>query len=885
MRIKSFLLSVLIVLNIFMLPSFAQEEAVLTPGFSEASDFLTMLGIIDFKNSDDDNIYNPGREVSRAEFSSMIVKMINHPLTTAENDTFTDVDFYGDYGSAIYTALNLGIVSVSPDGLFNPQLPITYETAAKMAVSALGYDKLAKTKGGYPYGYITVANELDILDGTDFEFTLYDALLLISNSLRADIWSVGAITGDDIVYRKQEGKNLLTENFRLTYTGGVVTTAGLYSMNKDYNLKENMIEIGGVLYKCATVGIEKYLGFQIDAWYNDKKEVVALFPDSNNTSVTIDADDIDTYSDFTLQTYINGKEGKYKISKSYSFVKNGRYFEQSDDDFKFDNGTLTLVDNNGDRSYDLVVAKVYTYLDVVAINEIDKIVYDTKQPDKTLTLDADTLSNIRMYDYRNNLYSEADFDSIEVGSLLEILQSDDKELTEIVVLSKNKIEGIVQEIGDEYIVLDGASYKVDSHFYKIGDIFTLGEKARFSLSSEGRIVTKISFDDSMKYGYFLNYKASSGALDSAPLIKLLTTTNQIQIFELAENVIFDSEKIPCTGERIRNKLMISDAPRYQIIKYNVDSEDRINVIDTALLSSDGNIRTDLEGNDCLTQYISKGAALYKDSGVIAPFGKFAGGAIFSVPEDLTLGNIYSDDFFVCRGTSDLSNDDQLTIDIYDYTEHYVPGAAVIYVMKGAAGSTATPGDNATPYMVEAVTEALDRDSTPTVKLTLCSETEYLYYTVSSTVYDELLASDKIPSKGDIIRVSLDSYGEVNGIARDVILNSDGTFTINFTDGVRQNVRDIFTYATGTLTSLGSGALTIDKEQYGNSMTFDLVNNKMTYSLARSKAVLYSGEREYVRAINVGDAKTELVHGSGNEDKVVVCSCYLGVKALFVYRNN
>ena len=885
MKIKSFVLLVFFVINIFAIPSYAEVEAVIPDEFGEAMEFVQMLGIADFSDSEKADAADPQRVVSRAEFASMIVKMTNQPPTTAENTAFSDVDFYGDYGSAVYTALNLGIVSASYDGLFNPDAPITYETAAKMAVSALGYDKLAKAKGGYPTGYLAVANNLDILSGTDGEFTLCDAVMLISNSLRADVWVVDAVWDDEIVYGSQEGRNLLTENFNLSHAEGIATTAGFHSMNRGYDNNDSKIEINGKFYDCNIIGTEKYLGCYIDVWYNDKSEVAALYPDSINHSVTINAHDIEGYADFVLNTYENDKECKYKISKSYSFVKNGRYFEQSDSDFKFDNGSLTLVDSDGDRVYDLVNAKVYTYINVSAISELDKIVYDTDQPDKSLNLGGDAKTEIRLYDYRAKSYSEADFDSIEVGSLLEILKSHDETLMEITVLAKNKIEGVVEEIAEDYIVADGEKYKIDNHFYNVGCTVKIGENARFSLSSDGTIVVKLSTKDDMKYGYYLGFSENNTALDAVPLVKLLTTTNQVEVYELAEKVILDSEMMPNTSAAIRNKLLFSGAPRYQLIKYAVNSKGKLYAIDTALVAIGENIRTDLEGNDTLTQYVSKGSALYKDSGIIAPFGKFAGGAIFSVPEDLILGNVYPDDFFVCRGTSDLSNDDQIVVDMYDYSEHYVPKAAVLYVMQGAAGTVSVPSHTATPYMVEAVTGTLDRDGGPSVKLTLCSENDYLYYNVTASAYEELLALNKIPSKGDIVRVSLDSYGEVNGIARDVIMNSDGTFTINFTDGVRSNVRDIFTYATGTLTSLGSSALTIDLDQYGNSMTFELVNNKMTYSLGRSKAILYSGEREYVRPISVGDAKTEMVHGLGNEDKVVVCASYLGVKALFVYRNN
>lgn len=884
MKIKSLLLFILIFINTAVIPVSADTETTVTKEFVYASEFLQMLGIAD-GTGEDGSVYDPDRTVTRGEFASMVVGMLNVSATVTDDIAFDDVDLGMNYGADIYTVLSLGIVSGSADRLFNPDNAITYETAAKMAVSALGYDKLAKAKGGYPTGYLMVANELDILDGVSRDVTYDDAIILISNSLRADVWVIEAITDDDIVYTKLPGRTLLTENFDLTHTHGVAVTSGIYSINEGHDSRKSLMEINDTVYDCSVDAAEKYLGYRLDAWYNDSAEVVAVYPDSSNVSIEISSQDVENYENFTLKTYTDGKEYKYNISKSYSYVKNGRYFEQSDSDFKFQNGTVTLVDNNGDKRYDLVIARDFTYFNVSAVNELDKVVYDTKQPERVISLNDDTLSIIRSYDYKTQTFAEGDFDSISVGRLLEIAQSDDGGLTEITVLSRNTVEGTITEKSDDYVLIDGVKYKVADHFYNIGDKMTIGEKCKFMLSTDGRIVAKTYSKDDMKYGYYLNYSDNANKLDSRPLIKLLNTSNQIVVYELADKVILDSEKIANSDAKIKNKLMISGAPRYQLIKYSVNADGRVHIIDTSVTSSDGVIDTTLEGNNCLTQYITKGSALYKDSGVIAPFGKFAGGAIFSVPENLTLGNVYSDDFFVCTGTGNLSNDDQLTIDIYDYSEYYVPKAAVIYVMKGAAGAVTTPPYNATTYMVESVSASLDRDGSESVKLTLCDTSGYVYYVVSGSIYEELVQTDKVPHKGDIVRVSLDSYGEVNGIARDVIYNSDGSLKINFTDGVHSSVREIFTYATGKLTALGSGAVTIDKDVYGSSGTFTLVNNKMTYSFTRSKVVLYSGEREYVRAINSGDVRTEMIHGAGNEDTIVVCSSYLGAKALFVYRNN
>lgn len=106
--------------------------------------------------------------VTRAE----AVKMICSAMCMKEMDdgVLPFPDIMSGYWAAgwITTAKTLGIVSGDENGNFRPGDSVTNEEYIKMLVTALGYFPLAEQRGGFPAGYIAVANTYGITAGMQF---------------------------------------------------------------------------------------------------------------------------------------------------------------------------------------------------------------------------------------------------------------------------------------------------------------------------------------------------------------------------------------------------------------------------------------------------------------------------------------------------------------------------------------------------------------------------------------------------------------------------------------------------------------------------------------------------------------------------------------------
>ena len=174
-------------------------------------------------NGYDDGLFKPDNPITRAEFCKIIVNTVFADTSEAYERCFTDMSDTHWAKDYIYIAKNLGIVNGVNDTTFSPDSNITYEQAIKMIVAALGYEESAENKGGYPNGYISVANSLGITSGVSYsntnKATRGNIALMIYNALNAkyyDIWNNNGIIekklSDTTLYERHKFIQEIQEN-------------------------------------------------------------------------------------------------------------------------------------------------------------------------------------------------------------------------------------------------------------------------------------------------------------------------------------------------------------------------------------------------------------------------------------------------------------------------------------------------------------------------------------------------------------------------------------------------------------------------------------------------------------------------------------------------
>lgn len=130
--------------------------------YAEAVEYLNGIGIM---QGDENGNFNPDKTVTRAEMAAIICRMLGETENLTTSNIFTDVPVSHWANGYIAKAESLGIIGGYGNGRFGPSDSITYEQAVKMMVCVFGSEQEANEVGGYPDGYIAIAEENFLLNG------------------------------------------------------------------------------------------------------------------------------------------------------------------------------------------------------------------------------------------------------------------------------------------------------------------------------------------------------------------------------------------------------------------------------------------------------------------------------------------------------------------------------------------------------------------------------------------------------------------------------------------------------------------------------------------------------------------------------------------------
>lgn len=856
--------------------------------------FLSSLGItagIDTSDSD--------RVVSRAEFVAMAVKIINPNLSIKFTGSFSDVTSETMYSNEIYTALSHGLLNGTSQGTFSPDSPITYAAALKILIAALGYEEYAYINGGYPTGYIMQADAIDLIDGiasydTNDSLSLESAVSLIANALKCDIRKIMSVTNDYVETKIVYGTNCLTEYFGFKKVSGILSTAGSYSMEDNYFAEESMAQIGDVCLYSDLVELETYLGYSVDGWYDESRnELCALSVSNVNQTVSFDADDTN-YNNFEITVEDdNGKTKTYRLDKGFCFVLNGRLISPEASDFTFPEGKITLVDNSGDGRYDVVIAEKKECFVVKSINRADLTVYDKKNSDARLVL-----KNEDGYFYTLEKDGIAiDPLSLSEEDVLEVYQSSDGFVSKVNV-SSEYVKGTITGIGNGEIFVDGKPYEYNEYF-KTYFKPELSQTGTFLLDPSGKIAYISSlYKDGVEYGYYLDFAVKTSGLSSERKIKLLTEAGDIEIFELADKIKLDGQLYEKEAPEIQNTLMNGGFPCYQLIRYGVNDEGEVNLIDLASKISDKQIDASLSETDKLLEKYSENYSVennltkYVDASETSAYWRKTGSAFFpfftvgdtiliSVPKAIkpekgspsAYTTSYDDDAFSITSTDSLDAYGSYYVDAYDYDENMTAKVVVIYDRTVEAGKAnpIVPQNSATVHVVASVNDVITADGEPTKRIYAYADKKFVSYEIDPSLCSAFEMKGLIPSSGDVVRFSMGAK-YINGIAIDAVYNpTTASLTVNYTNGVSTDPGATLTYVTGRVFSYsGVDSLAIKTDNYPGHASYPIPADNLCSVMASSstQVVVYDTK---IRDISHGrmDDLTD-IRSAGADDASYVC---------------
>lgn len=443
-KVLSLVLALVMVLGSFSFVSAAKYDDVTGTDYADAVDRLSLLGILE---GYPDGTFKPEGQITRAEFAAVAIRAKGLAKTAAAAQGlptgFEDVPGTFWASGVVGTAAKLGIVNGVGNGLFAPQAPVKYEEAITMLVRALGYEAAAQTRGGYPYGYLIVANEIGLLDdvkGTQGQPATRGIVAQLTDNALEIPMMVQVGFGSEAKWVVSGTKEHGGEEVTLLTQLGFEKFEG---MLVDFDTKDDEITLENdddkiTLEVAEDFDFEKYFGLEVAVWYNDDDVVVAY---KAKSEALFDAIEV-TKTEKEIKLVDANK--KYDVNKDALVYINGEEKDVEDlvKSNKYDYAKVVLKDG------DVVFLDAYKWNDYIIVEKVDE--YEIFGYGEELDLEDYTIVK--------------DGASIEVEDLEEgdiVFYNSKAEYAEVF---NKSVEGEIEEIFNNEFEVAGESFDYVNHY-------------------------------------------------------------------------------------------------------------------------------------------------------------------------------------------------------------------------------------------------------------------------------------------------------------------------------------------------------------------------------------------------------------------------------------
>lgn len=813
--------------------------------------------------------------ITREQFVAGMVKIFGIEPQSGDSNVYTDVAD-SEYIGEINAAQSYGWVSESDT--FNPKSAITVGEASAIIDRALMYGGLAEKLGGYPNGYMYIANDLGLFQNTTaYESTsnisVADACIIFKNIMFAPMYDITYKNGNPS-YKKSD-VTYIEEKYDVYKFEGQVTAIGNHSiiMNASYTGVDNYFEIDGKSYTAYSVD-ENLLGKTVHAYAVNGEDTVVWIDEQASETVTLDKNTDIEIDGLKFKYTQNKRKTTLKLDDTYKVVYNGRRAEKLQSYMIDDTGVaVRLLDTDADGKFDIVFIDRYVYGYVTGIDWVNKKI-GIKLPGEMIDLCDD---NDIEYIVRDAEGNELELFELETQAVVAVRASEDNILFDISVCS-DTVSGTVQSINSSArtITVDETVYNVTQafvdDFIKTGKIAT-GQKTSFTLGFDGEIVYMSTASSSHKYGYYRRaFMMDDGTEDVGA--KIFTSSEKTENFEFAEKVNNGEKKLQ-NGDKLYNWL--TSKGEGKLVKYKLNDAGKIKEIFFAE-DSDGVMKTETELNEGFYKFYDKstGGIIYRGSTKGFNSVAYAGAATVIVLP--TAAADLEDDVKITYGSTDaLTSSYRYNVDIYDVDDSGCAGLVVAYETFNSPDRIKL----ASSYLVTKITDAYNTAEGEAMKLVEC----YVDGKFTEVYIPDDVAISKTTSAGlcvgDIIRMRI-----TDGIARAVYVDFDYSTGTPVYESKGAAVyggegANALSYTDGGIYNIGDSTIVLARSKDSNGNVNFANKDLNTYQIG-TYIVCYDSATETARTVTKTQLHSYLGYGS-DADYVVIRQSDGSCKTIFVYR--
>ena len=726
-----------------------------TPVFAEGTydeydkdyEILTAIGII----TSGDN-FNSAAYITRGEAAKYIVRVAGAPVSKKSTEMFTDVAVSNDNYEYINTAASRKYINGVDNDMFMPDEEIKPLDFAIALMNVLGYSEVGAI-AGYSDGWRGLANRLGLLNSVNLTESLTgeSAVRMLMTALECEPVKLYSV-GETNYYKSEEDVTLLEDVHDIIKARGIVDSDAYTSTYTQEGAGDGFCGIDGITFLADDVDATVLLGRCVDYYYKDSEDEaykrLIYAGEYRNTEVVLNYDEIGKVSTTSVtKEDEDGRNKDYKLSKSAAFIYNYKQRAISAELMTPVYGSMTLVDNDRDGVYDIVIVKEYKQLRVDYVSSKTGNIIGSDGT--VLELDPDVECDYVAY----NGEAKVSAKSVSAGMTINYIISDGAGRNIIEMrLSRDKIEGAAEMIDEDTIVIDGESYARSPYINLTG--VNIGTYYTWYIDCNGA-ASFAERDKLYVYGY-LNW-VYKDEFDGTVHVKIFTENARWVDLELRDKIKFSGESGVKAEDVYETFGTVASAYR-QMVTYRVNADAQVVELNTAK-QYEAWSAAEAEAIENGTFRVRKFTSQqYRTS--ISAFGtdaRVSGSKIIFFIPDQTDKSVDESEFFV-GDTSYLGGDDIYSGYAYDCDE--TGGAPVC--MLDAKYLTAEVSANASLMVVKRVIKTIDEDN----DLVYNVKGMYKGYDVeiSTSSQGNFEGIDKLEF-GDIIQFAINPEGEMSAYSK------------------------------------------------------------------------------------------------------------------------
>ena len=749
-------------------PTYADSFIDIEPDapYKEAIETVTALGIMENTGAQS---FSPKKSVSRGEFLKYALALSGLDISSeGEQDSgFYDVPAQHEYAREIAAARSIGMISGDGNGFFFPDAGITYADSAKILAYVTGYGKVLGYGKDSSSAYVEFMNKQGIskklsLRNNDVLSRGVCALLLY-NTLFVPVFQGKKYTGQSIEYYTNDEETVLSEYLGLYYTDGRVTANRRIALDKYKNADTNTVDIEFETYEAYDGFDDSLLGCYVRAYFKDDGGIRTLVhaqmkPDNEITE--IEADKLISCSQGTL-TYENasGRNSRKSIPKNIYVIYNEEpLFDWSYSDLEPEMGTVTVLDNDGDGTADIVFVNEYKNYIITAVKQSEEKVY---------------FKNERPLDFSDNDISIAVRDSsagnplaikdLKSDTLVSVIKS--KSGKNITIYTNNaSITGVLQTYNEDTVVIDSKSYSIAKEFDAKA---YLGRSITVLLDYKGKAA---ALPDDIKPELAPGFILSAGydTSEENAWVKILTADGETERYVVSDKVRVDGDRSGLLGGawvKISSDNLIKvlaecsalsgrEANVSQLVRYKINGDNEISEIDTGYYRREKETEDSLQLSKKVTSEDNR--LQCRAGGVLeGEFNVSTDAKVFLIPATVEKRNSSNDITSVKTGTY-FEMDERYPItgtntgmEFYNFNDVNTTDLAVVYMVDGVSGIGTIGGNYRTCVMaVEEVFMTLDESDTATYEISGVTVNGRSSYKLTENLIEKMDVSEI--HSGDVI---------------------------------------------------------------------------------------------------------------------------------------